>query len=80
MYCFCFPEVMPPDEWNYPVNNSIYTNHVAKLSLLMPKYVCQLLNCTPPKEYEEIANMIYLPFDEAGQYHPEYDGFTTSNY
>lgn len=74
-----FVEVMPPDEWHYPVNNSVYTNHVARQALLMPKFVCKLLNCTPPDEYEEIANKIYLPFDAEEQYHPEYDGFTKSS-
>jgi len=77
---FSFLEVMPPDEWHFPVNNSIYTNYIAKLSLLLPKRICELLNCTPPIDYEIVANKMYLPFDEQRQYHPEYDGFSASKF
>ena len=69
---------MPPDEWNYPVNNSAYTNTVAKISLSLPKYSYSLIGETAPKEYEEIADLMYVPFDSQKQYHPEYDGFTWS--
>lgn len=69
---------MPPDEWNYPVNNSVYTNYAAKLALLLPKYVCDLVNCSSPSDYETIANKISIPFDAISMFHPEYDGFTKS--
>ena len=69
---------MPPDEWHYPVNNSAYTNTVAKISLLLPKYAYSLIGETAPAEYEEIADLMYVPFDSQKQYHPEFDGFTWS--
>ncbi|KAH3854241.1 protein-glucosylgalactosylhydroxylysine glucosidase-like [Dreissena polymorpha] len=71
-------EVMPPDEWHYPVNNSVYTNYVAKQALLLPMYVCKLIHCKAPPQYEEVATKMYLPYDPVLKYHPEYDGYTTN--
>ena len=71
---------MPPDEWNYPVNNSAYTNTVAKISLSLPKYSYSLIGETAPKEYEEIADLMYVPFDSQKQFHPEFDGFIWSRF
>ena len=71
-------DVMPPDEWNYPVNNSAYTNAVAKKSLLLPKYAYGLMGESAPKIYEEVADLIYMPVDEEKKFHPEFDGFTLS--
>ena len=69
---------MPPDEWYYPVNNSAYTNTIAKISLLLPKYAYSLIGESAPREYEKIAELMYIPFDGVRQYHPEFDGFTWS--
>ena len=71
---------MPPDEWNYPVNNSAYTNAVAKISLLLPRYAYGLMGQTAPKVYEEVAKLMYMPVDREKNYHPEFDGFTLSKY
>ncbi|XP_078315125.1 protein-glucosylgalactosylhydroxylysine glucosidase-like isoform X2 [Crassostrea virginica] len=68
--------VMPPDEWHQQVNNSAYTNAVAKLSLLLPEFVGKLQNTKPNPKYKEIADKIYIPFDKHLDYHPEFDGFT----
>ena len=71
-------DVMPPDEWNYPVNNSAYTNAVAKISLLLPKYAYGLMGESAPKIYEEVADLMYMPVDKEKKFHPEFDGFTLS--
>ncbi|KAJ8316694.1 hypothetical protein KUTeg_005753, partial [Tegillarca granosa] len=68
------PGVMPPDEFHSPVNNSAYTNVVAKISLLMTKDILPLINMNSTK-FEEIGNKMYIPFDESAKFHPEYDGY-----
>uniref|UniRef100_A0ABM0M8F4 Acid trehalase-like protein 1-like n=1 Tax=Saccoglossus kowalevskii TaxID=10224 RepID=A0ABM0M8F4_SACKO len=60
-------DVMGPDEYQRNVNNSAYTNVIAKLSLMLPYYA---------ERYKTIADKLYIPFDKENQYHPEYDGYT----
>ncbi|KAM9854097.1 protein-glucosylgalactosylhydroxylysine glucosidase [Aulostomus maculatus] len=67
--------VMPPDEYYYNVNNSVYTNTVAKLSLQFAVELADLLKHPAPKEWQEVAEHIKIPFDQESQYHPEYDGY-----
>ncbi|XP_060072816.1 protein-glucosylgalactosylhydroxylysine glucosidase-like [Ylistrum balloti] len=69
-------DVMPPDEYHYPVNNSVYTNTVAKISLLLPKYALPMINRTPNPQFEMVANKTFVPFNDTGDWHPEYDGYT----
>lgn len=66
---------MPPDEYHQRVNNSVYTNTVAKLSLLLPKYVNPLINRKVYPQYEYVANMMYIPFNQTHNWHPEYDNY-----
>ncbi|XP_034542522.1 protein-glucosylgalactosylhydroxylysine glucosidase [Notolabrus celidotus] len=68
--------VMPPDEYYYNVNNSVYTNTVAKFSLQFAVELAALLQQPAPKEWHEVAENLIIPFDQANQYHPEYDGYT----
>ncbi|XP_033736118.1 protein-glucosylgalactosylhydroxylysine glucosidase-like [Pecten maximus] len=68
-------EVMGPDKSHYPVNNSVYTNSVAKISLLLPKYALSLINKTVDPQFEETANKTYIPFNDTGKWHPEFDGY-----
>lgn len=67
--------VMPPDEYYYNVNNSVYTNTVAKLSLQFAVELADLLQHPAPKEWQEVAERINIPFDQESQYHPEFDGY-----
>ncbi|XP_033736120.1 protein-glucosylgalactosylhydroxylysine glucosidase-like [Pecten maximus] len=69
-------DVMPPDEYHYPVNNSVYTNSVAKISLLLPKYALSLINKTVDPQFEEVAKKTYIPFNTTGKWHLEYDSYT----
>lgn len=71
-------EVMPPDEYHFPVNNSVYTNYIAQKAIRLPAYVCKLTGCKVPARYEEVASKIKIPFDESLLYHPEFDGYNTS--
>ncbi|XP_020790881.2 protein-glucosylgalactosylhydroxylysine glucosidase [Boleophthalmus pectinirostris] len=67
--------VMPPDEYYYNVNNSVYTNIVAKLSLEFATELADLLDKPAPKEWKEVSENLKIPFDEEFNYHPEYDGY-----
>lgn len=69
---------MPPDEWNKLVNNSAFTNAVAKWSLLLPEFVGKLTNTDPDPRYKEIADRMYIPYDKQVDYHPEFDDYAIS--
>ncbi|CAH1792619.1 unnamed protein product, partial [Owenia fusiformis] len=78
--------VMGPDEYHYNVNNSIFTNYNAKLSLLLPSYIQDTLGMSYPASVQveiskwlEQAAKMYLPFDSESQYHPQFDGFDIKN-
>lgn len=70
---------MPPDEWHKKVNNSAFTNAVAKLSLLLPEFVGNVMNIKPDPKYKAIADKMYIPYDKQLDYHPEFDGYTKSD-
>ncbi|XP_039665978.1 protein-glucosylgalactosylhydroxylysine glucosidase [Perca fluviatilis] len=67
--------VMPPDEYYYNVNNSVYTNTVAKFSLQFAVELADRLQHPAPKEWKEVAEHLKIPFDQEAQYHPEFDGY-----
>lgn len=66
---------MPPDEYHHQVNNSVYTNLVAKLSLELPGFVDELLGQPSKQLYKDVANSMNIPFDKGQRYHPEYEGY-----
>ena len=72
-------DVMPPDEYQYPVNNSVYTNVIAKLSLEFAIYCGKVLDVFVPESWSEIARNMYIPFDNKLQYHPEFERFNITN-
>ncbi|XP_036962943.1 protein-glucosylgalactosylhydroxylysine glucosidase isoform X1 [Acanthopagrus latus] len=67
--------VMPPDEYYYNVNNSVFTNTVAKFSLQFAVELAALLQHPAPTEWQEVADGLKIPFDQESQYHPEFDGY-----
>ena len=67
---------MGPDEYRYPVNNSVFTNVVAKNALLLPRFAGDLAGISVPDHYKQVADKMRIPFDKEKQYHPEYDGYT----
>ncbi|XP_040017691.1 protein-glucosylgalactosylhydroxylysine glucosidase [Gasterosteus aculeatus] len=67
--------VMPPDEYYYNVDNSVYTNTVAKFSLQFAVDLADLLQHPAPEEWQEVAQNLKIPFEEETQYHPEFDGY-----
>jgi hypothetical protein len=76
--------VIPPDEYHDHVNDSAYTNAVARLTLTYAAAAAQLLQ-RPPSEYAAWANAstrVVVPFNATvdvpgfeGGVHPEYDGY-----
>ncbi|NWI40528.1 PGGHG glucosidase, partial [Picathartes gymnocephalus] len=68
--------VMPPDEYHSQVDNSAYTNAVARRSLNFAADLARDLLLPVPEEWEDHARKIKVPFDEERKYHPEYDGYS----
>jgi len=67
--------VIPPDEYAVNVNNSVYTNYVAKLSLEFADTAAQILGVQPDPEWAQYAANMYIPFNNVTQIHPEFDGY-----
>ncbi|ESO07039.1 hypothetical protein HELRODRAFT_76967, partial [Helobdella robusta] len=67
--------VMPPDEYSRCVNNSAYTNVVARISLKLAFEVAECLKLPNSTVYENTFKRMYVPFDGELNYHPEYDGY-----
>ena len=65
---------MPPDEDCIKVDNSVYTNEVARISLKAPEYIFSLLD-KKETHWKDYPDNIYMPFDKKHDYHPEYDGY-----
>lgn len=63
--------VMCPDEYHSNVNNSVFTNAVAKRNLEFASAVVP----SAPATWSDIARRMRIPFDASHQFHPEYDGY-----
>ena len=63
--------VMPPDEDAEVVNNSVYTNTIAKINL---EFAYEVLP-NASESWKTIAQNMYVPFDVTNNYHPEYEGY-----
>ena len=68
--------VQPPDEYHWPVNNSVYTNVVASLAINFAIEAAGILGETPGSDWSNVADNLVVLFDEELQIHPEYDGYT----
>ncbi|XP_031420514.1 protein-glucosylgalactosylhydroxylysine glucosidase isoform X2 [Clupea harengus] len=67
--------VMPPDEYYYNVDDSVFTNTVAKNSLDFAVELAALLQYPAPPEWQAVAERLKIPFDPDLQYHPEFKGY-----
>ena len=67
---------MPPDEYHYPVNNSVYTNVLAGINLRFAREAANVLGREVPEVWTTIAEKMFIPFDSDENYHPEYEGYT----
>eukprot|EP00053_Salpingoeca_punica_P018798 m.186260 g.186260 ORF g.186260 m.186260 type:complete len:848 (+) comp17508_c0_seq1:163-2706(+) len=70
-------DVIGPDEYADHVNDSVYTNAVAKMSLASAAIAAQLLGdfSAPTDVWLDVAQRLVIPFDATQQIHPEYDGY-----
>ena len=68
-------DVIPPDEYADHVNNSVYTNAAAQISLNVAIMALEIFGKKVPAEYREVAAKIRIPFDATLRVHPEYDGY-----
>lgn len=66
--------VVSVDEGRIGVDNEAYTNAVAKRTLEIALKASQLLQQEPDPQWREIAEKMFIPFDESGQYHLTYEG------
>lgn len=73
--CYEIKDVMDPDEYHSRVNNSCFTNSVAKLNLEFAVAASKQLGLAPDPRWEAVADNIKIPYDEELRYHPEYDGY-----
>ncbi|CAG2204271.1 ATHL1 [Mytilus edulis] len=73
--------VMGPDEYHYNINNSVFTNYNAKLSLMLPSFLdnnykgIDLKNKIEIAKYKETASKLKILFDERTRFHPQFEGF-----
>lgn len=80
-----FNTVMGPDEYNYPVNNSGYTNAVAMLAIHAAVEFAPLVGAAVPADYAAksvglVVRQAAVPTNThglTGDYHPEYTGYPT---
>lgn len=68
-------DVVPPDEDAMIVDNSVYTNVSAKLTLKTAAAAAKRLGESYPATWEEIARKMYVPFDPSDRRFIEYDGY-----
>jgi len=74
---YVIDEVMGPDEWHSPVNNSVFTNYLASKNLRFAANVAVRLGVCLELAHAwlKIASDILIGYDARRNYHPEYDGF-----
>ena len=66
---------MGPDEYNWPVNNSVYTNVIAILSMRTAQYAANLTGQAPQPQWAQVASTMFVEYDVKLQYHPEYEQY-----
>lgn len=64
-----------PDEYHGGVTDSVYCNVVAQFSLLTAYELAPVVGVPSNTTFKLIANSLRIMYDEALQYHPEYQGY-----
>ncbi|MCX8053765.1 MAG: hypothetical protein N3B12_08145 [Armatimonadetes bacterium] len=70
--------VVPPDENAELVNNSVYTNAVAKTNLLIAISAARLVGQRSDPRWAKIAEKMYIPFDAKNRMFVPFDGYGRS--
>ncbi|XP_012946131.1 protein-glucosylgalactosylhydroxylysine glucosidase [Aplysia californica] len=68
--------VMGPDEYHYPVNNSVYTNSIVAINLRFANKISKILGLPVEPKWEQLASKLVIPYDAVQDYHPEFEGYT----
>ena len=68
-------DVMGPDEYNYPVDNSATTNAGAQESLRIAIRAAALVGKTADPQWGKVADGLKIPVDTTANIHPEFDGY-----
>ncbi|CAD5119191.1 DgyrCDS7828 [Dimorphilus gyrociliatus] len=69
-------DVLGPDEYNDHVNNSIYTNEIADLSIRGTLSALAKAGVNITDRWSHVSNKLFKPYDQVRDYHPEYEGYT----
>jgi trehalose/maltose hydrolase-like predicted phosphorylase len=67
--------VIPPDEYAVNVNNSVYTNVAAKISLNFATSVGDILGFQTPQKWKDISSALKTPEDPNQNIFLEFDGY-----
>jgi trehalose/maltose hydrolase-like predicted phosphorylase len=69
-------QVMPPDEYHYPVDNNVFTNAMVWNAIGFTLQVADMLQFQVPEEWRTVFQVGFkLPFDQTRNRFLEYDGF-----
>lgn len=68
-------QVVPPDENADLVNNSAYTNAIAKLNLEIAARAAKLVGASPNSKWLDVAAKMYIPFDFKNRRFVPFDGY-----
>lgn len=60
---------------NLEIINASNPKSFSFFSLQFAVELAALLQHPAPKEWQEVAERLKIPFDQESQYHPEYDGY-----
>eukprot|EP00056_Hartaetosiga_gracilis_P020296 m.18606 g.18606 ORF g.18606 m.18606 type:complete len:460 (+) comp8334_c0_seq2:55-1434(+) len=73
---YSIPNIMGPDEYHGPVNDSVYCNVIAQMSLQAAYDLAPLVGQQSNATFNKIASNLIILFDETKQYHPEFEGYS----
>lgn len=67
--------IVPPDEYAINVNNSVFTNAVAQVSMEIASKLSTRLGLPVNPLWKEVSSKLFIPFNESNQIHLEYEGY-----
>ena len=68
-------QVVPPDENANLVNNSAYTNAIAKMNLEIASRAAKLIGLAANPKWSTVAGKMYIPFDAKTERFVAFDGY-----
>lgn len=68
-------KVVPPDENAEIVDNSVYTNAIAKMNLELATRAAKIVGAAPNPKWAEVAAKMYIPLDAKARRFIPFDGY-----